>query len=170
MRSRLIALTFITTLTFSCAPEIGKGKFAFFAADQQQLNNLEEKLYQPRRFKKFKPPISFAQDKTLWYIYKPDTKDYKLPYAISLQKKSLGYIEIDLKNKMLSPEVGGFIDLFEDLEVGHYAIKIAYKNLVIDEIKFSIERKENPDSIDFDAPISDDPESDDIDDIEFYSK
>ena len=161
-----ILILLVLTSTF-CSKT--RGTFAFFSADQSQLNVNQQKWYQPRRCKKFKPPASFQQSKILWYFYTPGTTHFQKPYAMSLSQKSLGWVEVDLKNQELNSE-GAIIDQFTGLEPGKYLLRIAYENEVIDRYEFEIVPDENKDTIDFSAAVTSTSDLEEVDDILLYSK
>ncbi|MDH5716875.1 MAG: hypothetical protein OEZ22_04455 [Spirochaetia bacterium] len=157
-------------ISLNCSQK--KGTFSFFPVDMSSLTDLQKKWYQPSLYKQYQNPIFFEENKTIWYAYKPSNLQYNKIYAISLLKKTLGYIEIDLKNQRLSHEIGHLIDNLENLEIGHYALKIAYEGKIMDEIYFEIIESSDKSNIDYDISISNDHEDGkekNLDDIEVLS-
>ena len=132
---------------------------------------MQKHWFQPRLFRKYSQPITFPQSKNLWYIYKPASPDHTQPYALSLSRKSLGWIEVGLKNQKINKDSDLIIDQQRNLELGRYLLRIAYENEVLDSITFQIVPGEGQAEIDYDAPIAQTPENNEvIDDIVLYSK
>lgn len=127
----------------------GRGRFAFALADHQDLPVLEKYYFQPQRFVRPDTKPIFERDEVLWYAYKPFSANAGKFYAISLQKKSLGYQEVDLRNRTLVDGVGLLIDHYKSLEEGEYRLKVAYNNKVIDQIDFIVVGDSASESIDY---------------------
>ncbi len=145
--------------------------FAFAAIDDREMTALQKRWYQPGRFVRHGGPQLFEEKQAIWVSYKPAKINYKRAYAISLSKKSLGWIEIDLKNMMLSPDSDFLVNNFGHLEKGKYLLRVAFDNEILDSILFEIinESDQMKDYIDYDAPLSvvlDDTQ----DDIRLYSR
>lgn len=160
----IAAVLIVFSLLYGCTGGEENGTFAFFAADQSQLGEVQGRLFRPDSFKKFAEPGLFEQNRVLWLAYRPVSPDFGDIYALSLSKKSLGWIEIDLKNIQLSREVGYIVDYYNDLEPGEYMLRIAHENRVIDSYKFVIVPVQDETFIDFSLPVSDETvaEEDDI--------
>ena len=98
MRCVLLLIAFSAA---GCGFFRGRGQFAFTVADHTNLPVLEQHFFQPQRFVKPSTKPIFERDDVLWYAYRPwSVKNGKF-YGISLQKKSLGYQEIDLRNRTI---------------------------------------------------------------------
>ncbi|MDH4262917.1 MAG: hypothetical protein OEV78_07735 [Spirochaetia bacterium] len=113
-------------------------------------------MYVPREFRKYNAPIQFNENRSLWFAYKPGKINYKSPYAVSLSKKSLGWIEIDLKNIHLSKTIGYIVDDYPELKYGKYLLTVALEHNILDSIEFEIlkEGDQKDDFIDYDLPLS----------------
>lgn len=127
----------------------GRGRFAFTVADHRNLAAYEQSVFQPQRFVRPETKPIFETDDVIWFAYKPVSPKNHSYYAISLQKKSLGYSEIDLRNKMMGDGVGLLIDHYKTLEEGEYRLKIAHSNEVIDQIDFIVVGDSASESIDY---------------------
>lgn len=141
-----LALAFMTTGCFN-----SKGRFAFTVADHTDLPPLEQRFFQPQRFVRFDNKPIFERDDVVWYAYKPSSPKPGKFYGISLQKKSLGYQEIDLRNRTIADGQGMLIDHYKNLEEGEYRMKIAYNNEVIDQIDFIVVADSASESIDYET-------------------
>ncbi len=129
----------------------GRGRFAFTVADHTDLPPLEQRFFQPQRFVRFDNKPIFERDDVVWYAYKPSSPKAGKYYGISLQKKSLGYQEIDLRNRTIADGQGMLIDHYKGLEEGEYRMKIAYNNEVIDQIDFIVVADSASESIDYEV-------------------
>jgi len=133
-----------------------RGKFAFTVADHTELNELEKKAFQPQRFNRPATPPVFERDDVVWYAYQPLKVQSGAYYGISLQKKSLGYQEIDLRNRAIADGQGLIIDNYQRLDEGEYRLKIAFANEVIDQIDFVVVGDSDSESIDFESDEKED--------------
>ncbi|HMV34488.1 MAG TPA: hypothetical protein PKD60_01240, partial [Turneriella sp.] len=97
----------------------------------------------------------FERDDVLWYAYRPASPQSGAYYGISLQKKSLGYQEIDLRNRQIAEGQGMLIDHYRNLEEGEYRLKIAYNNRVIDQIDFVVVADSASESVNFEEDETD---------------
>jgi len=171
MRNKLFILGFLLVMSQSCAKK--PGIFAFYPVDMSVLTPEQKIWFQPTDFRRFNQPVFFKRHHTIWYSYKPDSPKFKKPYAISLLKKSLGYIEIDLRNQVIKNSAGFLVDRYDNLETGFYKIKIAVDNEVIDFFDFEIIESSDSDVIDYELSL-DNPEAhqEDVkfDDIRALSK
>lgn len=145
--------------------------FSFAAIDESEMTALQKRWYRPKQFNRHSGPKLFEERQSIWVSYKPRKKHYTEAYAISLSRKSLGWIEIDLKNMMLNPETDFLVNKFGKLQKGKYLLRVAYDNEIMDSIYFEIinESDQLKDYIDYDAPLSvvlDEAE----DDIRLYSR
>jgi len=142
------------------------GTFAFFPADESALTEIQQPYYYPPQFNRFTPPILFSKNRTVWVAYKPDMRNYESPYALSLSKESLGWIEINLQNHLLLPESKYIVNKYEGLAVGKYLLRVAHANKILGSIEFEVisDDSQTEDYIDYEAPIQVvlDRETDDI--------
>ncbi|MFZ5628200.1 MAG: hypothetical protein ACOY5B_03660 [Spirochaetota bacterium] len=127
----------------------GRGRFAFTVADHSNLPVLEQRFFHPQRFVTYQQTPVFERDDVLWYAYRPASPKSGAYYGISLQKKSLGYQEIDLRNRQIAEGQGMLIDHYRNLEEGEYRLKIAYNNRVIDQIDFVVVADSASESVNF---------------------
>jgi hypothetical protein len=99
--------------------------------------------------------VQFNENQTLWFSYKPGNINFKQPYAISLSKKSLGWIEIELKNVNLIKETGYLVENYPQLKSGKYLITIAMGKEILSSIEFEVinERDQRENYIDYEMPL-----------------
>lgn len=127
-----------------------RGRFAFTVADPGNLPLLERRFFQPQRFVSLLQTPVFENDDVIWYAYRPAAPQPGAYYGISLQKKSLGYQEMDLRNRQLVPGQTMLVDHYRELEEGEYRLKIAHNNRVIDQVDFIVVADTASESVDFD--------------------
>ena len=162
MRKFIIML--LPALFINCGQN--KGVFAFFPADESALTQMQKTYYHPPQFIRFQPPILFPENRTVWVAYNPGVINYKTPYAISLSQKSIGWIEMNLKNQLLPAGSKYLVNQYTNLSAGKYLLRVAHNNKIIGSVSFEVitDDKRNEDYIDYDAPIDVvfDTEADDI--------
>lgn len=140
------------------------GKLAFAVVDENLMTPLEAKNFIPRRFYLFHDKTLFPAGKKIWFVYIPplEFRVYgKTTFAISLQKKSLGYLEIDLRNKTISPLDPYLRDFYENLEPGDYRLRISANAEVLVEKDFEVIESQDSDFIDYEKELSDEEENED---------
>lgn len=143
----LVCALVVAVFTVGC--NHARGRFAFTVADHTDLSPLEQRFFHPQRFVRFDTKPIFERDDVVWYAYKPASVKMGKYYGISLQKKSLGYQEIDLRNRTIAEGQGMLIDHYRNLEEGEYRMKIALDNEVIDQVDFIVVADSASESIDF---------------------
>lgn len=145
MRIYLVCL--MAFMALACSR--GRGQFAFTVADPGALSAMEQHFFQPQRFVRPTAKPIFERDDVLWFAYRPSSVKTGSYYGISLQKKSLGYQEIDLRNRMIIEGQNLLIDHYRSLEEGEYRLKIAYGGDVIDQVDFIVVGDSASESIDY---------------------
>lgn len=78
---------------------------------------------------------------------------------VSLEKESLGYVEIDIKKKLVETSSNSLKDKFKNLEVGHYIMKIGINGELVDSVMFDVVPDEGYEIKD---TVDEDEEKDDI--------
>lgn len=160
---RLVYLLF-PVLLLHCGES--KGTFAFFPANESALTEMQKTYYYPPRFNRFQSPILFSENRTIWVAYRPASRSYSSPYALSLSQKSLGWMEINLKTQSLAKGSKYLVNRYKNLPAGKYLLRVAHDNRIVDSIEFEVTMEESSreDYIDYDAPVEVvmDSEPDDI--------
>ena len=159
-----ITLSFLVFFSAFCMKK--SGGFAFHAVNDSKFTPLQKMIYLPRQFTKYQNPIQFNENLNIWFTYEPSKHDYHQPYAVSLSRKSLGWIEIDLKNLHLSNKIGYLVNNYPELKHGQYLLTVALENKILSSVEFEIikEGDQRNDYIDYDLPLSVvlDSEADDL--------
>lgn len=172
----IFALAFFILLSsfYSCTEK--KSAFAFFPMDDSELDFIQNKYFHPPLFKYYKPPINFSENKAIWFSYNPPKISREIPYAVSLSRKSLGWIEIDLRAVQLKKNSNYLVNFYKDLEPGEYQITVALDRQKLGSVVFQIKPESNKSRIDYDAPLeesagfSENPDDEIEDDIQYYSR
>ena len=151
---KFLALALVLIIQVGCR-EKEKHNFAFIMADTSELSPLSEKNFQPRLFKIHRAPISFPENSTLYIHYKPDKIDYLETYALALSKRSLGFIQVDLRNVKINQGIGAMINKYSDLEPGQYKLEVANSEGILNEIVFTIRKAAQQELIDFTVGLED---------------
>ncbi|MDH4198832.1 MAG: hypothetical protein OEV66_00485 [Spirochaetia bacterium] len=148
-----LVLTVCNVFLISCAKN--HGSFAFHSVDERRFTEFQKKNYIPGNFNKYTSPIQFGENQTLWFAFQPGKISHE-KYAISLSRKSLGWIEIDLKNLEIPKKIAYLIDNYPNLQAGKYLLTVALRNEILNSIEFEIinERGQRDDFIDYDLPIN----------------
>ncbi|MDH5719809.1 MAG: hypothetical protein OEZ13_04215 [Spirochaetia bacterium] len=170
MLKKGIIVIFFILFAQSCSSK--PGIFAFFPVDMSVLTAEQKIWFQPSDFRRFRDPIYFEKHHTVWYAYKPDSPKHGKTYAISLLKKSLGYIEVDIRNQALKKSTDYLVDRYDNLETGFYKLKIAVDNKVIDFVNFEIVESADKHVINYELSVDDSENTEnneDYDDIRALS-
>ncbi len=130
----------------NCAP--ATGEFGWAVTNDQGKDILEKSLMQITDYKMMRDNVIFSPRDTIHYVYKFKwglfQKNYssKDEFFVSLEKESLGFVEIELKKKFLDEDSYSLKDKFSNLEVGTYNLKIAYDEEVLDSVIFEVAPEE----------------------------
>ncbi len=128
-------------LILNCGPS--KGEFGWATTFDQDKNILEKEISFITDFKMTRKNLVFSPSDTIHYIYTFDRNPGgSTEFVITLEKESLGFVEIDLKKKFVEPDSTSLRDHFSDLAPGKYRIQIVFDTQVLDNIEFEILARE----------------------------
>jgi hypothetical protein len=140
LKSRII---YILLLFFGyCAP--ATGDFGWAVTSDQGKEVLEKVHFQITDYKMMEEDIIFSPSDTIHYVYKFKWSLFQNNYSpkdefyVSLEKESLGFVEIEFKKKFIDMDSFSLKDKFSNLEIGRYNLKIAYDEEVLDSIFFEV--------------------------------
>ncbi len=149
---------------YSC--DTKEPSFSFFPVNQSDLDHVQSQYFHPPSFRIFQDPITFEENKIIWFAYRPNEINRELPYALSLSRKSLGWVELDLRAHRLETNTEYITNYYKDLEPGEYLLTVALKNKKLGSVIFHIIPERGEEIIDYDAPLAEadsvDTPSDDI--------
>ncbi|MCS6984672.1 MAG: hypothetical protein NZM25_06065 [Leptospiraceae bacterium] len=149
------------------------GELAFALVDESTMSPLEAYNFVPRRFYKSLAKGIFPDNKKLWFVYRPplELTLYGKPiFIFALQKKSLGYLDIDLRRKTVDPQDGVIRDFYENLQEGDYRLRITTPEEVLLEYDFEIISMRDQDIVNYEEEvIPDSQEGLEVDDIRSLS-
>lgn len=125
----------------NCGDE--SGEFGFATTYDQGKTVLELDLAKATDYKMMREKIIFSPRDTIHYVYK-FAQNPLAPYgandefSVSLEKESLGFVEIDLKKKYMNSDNNALQDKFKNLDIGHYIMKISFDGEIIDSVYFDV--------------------------------
>jgi hypothetical protein len=83
--------------------------------------------------------LIFSPSDTIHYIYTFSRNPGEgAEFVVTLEKESMGFVEIDLKKKTLEAETNSLKDRFIRLSPGKYRLQVAFEEEVIDSIEFDV--------------------------------
>ncbi|MBK8393967.1 MAG: hypothetical protein IPL26_01825 [Leptospiraceae bacterium] len=133
---RILFLVFIS-LIVNCGPS--GGEFGWATTQDGEKSVLERELYMVTDFKMTRANLIFSPSDTIHYIYTFSRHPGELTeFIVTLEKESLGFVEIDLKRKLLESESNSLKDRFVGLSPGKYRLQVVYDQEVIDSIEFDV--------------------------------
>ena len=138
---RTISLLFLLFFISSCFEE--SGEFGFAVTQDDGKTDLELDLEKVNEYKMMKEKIIFSPKDTIHYVFKFPlnplaTYSSKDEFSVSLEKESLGFVEIDLKKKFMNTDSNVLQDKFKNLDIGHYVMKISCEGEIIDSVYFDV--------------------------------
>ncbi|HMV43619.1 MAG TPA: hypothetical protein PK079_14680 [Leptospiraceae bacterium] len=152
----LILVVFIA----NCGPS--KGEFGWATTQDENKNILEREIYTVTDFKMTRVNLIFSPSDTIHYVYTFSRHPGEgSKFIVTLEKESMGFVEIELKEKTIEPETNSLKDKFIRLNPGHYRVQVVFEEEVIDNIEFDVLPEEGytVESVDLD---NDKEEQDDI--------
>ncbi len=163
----MIRLFFLISLAFiiNCGPS--DGEFGWATTQDENKSVLERELYMVTDFKMTRVNLIFSPSDTIHYIYTFSRHPGDgVEFVVTLEKESMGFVEIDLKKKMLEAETSSLKDRFIRLSPGKYRVQVAFEEEVIDSIEFDVLPEEG---YSFESPNID-KDQEEKDDIIKYSR
>lgn len=163
----MIRILIFTLIAFiiNCGPS--SGEFGWATTQDQDKSVLERELYMVTDFKMTRANLIFSPSDTIHYIYTFSRHPGELAeFIVTLEKESLGFVEIDLKRKLVETETTSLKDRFVRLSPGKYRLQVAYDQEVIDSIEFDVLPEEGY-SVE---RINIDKDQEEMDDIIKYSR
>ena len=142
MKNTLLFLLAAFLLVQNCSP--AKGEFGWAVSSNTEKGILEKELFVVTDYKMMRTGLIFSPADIVHYVYKFQWSPFQLNYSssdeffISLEKESLGFVEVDVKKKMIEPESYTLKDRFKSLEIGRYNLKVAFEGDVIDSVQFDV--------------------------------
>jgi len=143
LRKSYYKFLFLLLLVFlnSCGDQAGE--FGFAVTQDAGKTDLELDLEKVNEYKMMKEKIIFSPKDTIHYVYR-FAQNPLAPYgskdefSVSLEKESLGFVEIDLKKKFMNTDSTVLQDKFKNLDIGHYVMKISFEGELIDSVFFDV--------------------------------
>lgn len=131
-----ILASFFLVLLY-CTP--AQGEFGWAVTSDEDMDAFEKQFYIVTEYKMMRNNIYFSPTDRVHYVYKFGNLTVAgSEYIVVLDKKSLGFVEYDLKKKLVESESNSIRDSFDPLPVGEYRLKIVYDQDVIDTVYFEV--------------------------------
>lgn len=116
---------------------IPSGEFGWAVTNDEDISPIEEEFYVQTQFEMARQNLYFSPNDTIHYVYIFSREvDPKKEFFVSLNKKSIDYLEIDLRRKRVEENM--LRDKYKNLEIGEYLLKIAFEGDVFDSVHFKV--------------------------------
>lgn len=155
----------LAVFVLNCGPS--KGEFGWATTQDENKDILEREIYAVTDFKMTRVNLIFSPSDTIHYVYTFSRHpEDGAKFIVTLEKESMGFVEIELKEKTLEPETNSLKDRFIRLSPGHYRVQVVFEEEAIDSIEFDVLPEEGyaVESVDLDK------EHEEKDDIIKYSR
>ncbi len=138
LKFKRVFLSFLFFLAlFYCSPS--QGEFGWAATNNEGMDAFEKQFYIVTEYKMMRSNIFFSPTDKIHYVYKFGNFPVAgSEFIVVLEKESLGFVEIDLKKKLVESESNSLRDSFDPLSVGKYRLKIVYDQETLDEAIFEV--------------------------------
>jgi hypothetical protein len=140
MQKRIISsgfLFFILGFLIHCGEP--KGNFGWATSLDEGTSILDKEFHVQTEYQMMREDLLFSPNETIHFVYSFDSSvSPKDEFFFSLNRKSIDYLEIDLRKKSI--EEGGAVirDSYTGLEVGDYLLKVAFEGDVFDQVEFKV--------------------------------
>ena len=119
MKYLLLLLLFIFA---SCSTSVGEFGWA---VSEGERDRLDQKLFVITDYKMMRESLIFSPGDNIHVVYKFNSRPSAPVFFMALYKKSLSFVETDLRRVQYDAETMTLKAEFENLEVGEYIIKLA---------------------------------------------
>lgn len=116
-----------------------KGEFGWATTIDEGISPLEQEFMIQTQFEMTREDLFFTPEDTIHFVYSFSSyvsKDDE--FFLSLNRKSIDYLEVDLRRKKIEEGKPIIRDSYRSLEVGDYILKLAYEGEVFDEVGFKV--------------------------------
>ncbi|WCL49984.1 hypothetical protein [Leptospira sp. GIMC2001] len=134
--SSVLALVFSIFLV-SCGDP--KGNFGWAVSFEEGTSELDKDFNVQTEFTMTREDLIFSPQDTIHFVYVFDSgASPEKEFYFSLNKKSIDYLEIDLRRKMIEEGNAVIRDSYIGLGVGEYLLKAAFEGDVFDQVEFKV--------------------------------
>lgn len=131
-----LILPFVLILLFCGKPE---GNFGWATTLDEGISEIDQEFHLQTQFQMSREDLFFSPDETIHFVYIFDSRvSQKDEFFFSLNKKSIDFLEIDLRRKSIEEGSPIIRDKYRGLGVGDYRLKVAYEGDVFDEVDFKV--------------------------------
>lgn len=134
---RIFIPIFSLLFFFQCGSP--KGEFGWATTNDVGISLIDKEFSIQKQFVMTREDLFFTPEDTIHFVYSFSSyvsKDDE--FFFSLNKKSIDYLEIDLRRKNIEEGNTVIRDKYQGLEVGDYLLKVAYEGDVFDQVEFKV--------------------------------
>jgi hypothetical protein len=122
---------------FSCG--FGQGQFGWHISSAEELDVLEERLFIVTEYTISRENLYFSSKDIIHYMYRFENSPAAgSEFVVTLEKESLGFVEIELKKKIIEKDAKFINDKYLHLEPGNYRVNVVYEEEIIDTVLFTV--------------------------------
>ncbi len=116
-----------------------EGDFGWNPVQEEGISPLEEEFIIHTQYRVSRKDLYFSPNDTIYFVYIFKSKvTPSQEFFFSLNKKSIDYLEIDLRRKRIEEGDPVIRDKYKGLDIGDYMLKVAYEGEVFDSVQFQI--------------------------------
>lgn len=130
-------LAVLLALTLNCGAP--KGNFGWATSLDEGISEIDKEFHVQTEYQMMREDLVFSPNETIHFVYAFKSHvSAKDEFYFSLNRKSIDYLEIDLRRKTIEEGASVIRDSFSGLEVGDYLLKVAYEGDVFDQVEFKV--------------------------------
>jgi hypothetical protein len=116
-----------------------EGNFGWATSLDEGMSELDKEFHIQTEYQMMREDLLFSPNETIHFVYKFNSNvSPKKEFYFSLNKKSIDYLEIDLRKKSIEEGAPIIRDSYTGLEIGDYLLKVAYEGDVFDQVEFKV--------------------------------
>ncbi|MCB1158377.1 MAG: hypothetical protein H7A25_05175 [Leptospiraceae bacterium] len=118
---------------------VPSGNFGWHVSDEREIDLLEKELFVVTEYTVTRENLFFSPKDTIHFMYMFDRSPGSgKSFIVTLEKESLGFVEIEVKTKSVEKDTNYLKGKFENLAEGKYRLNIVHDQNVIDTVMFNI--------------------------------
>jgi|JI8StandDraft_1071087.scaffolds.fasta_scaffold233011_2 hypothetical protein len=136
-RLQFYILICISFLLVNCgSPE---GNIGWMTTYDEGMSELDREFGIQTDFQMTRTDLFFSPQETIHFVYVFNSRvSSSDEFYFSLNKKSIDYLEVDLRRKTIEEGNPVIRDYYRGLGIGDYLLKIAYEGEVFDQVEFKV--------------------------------
>lgn len=122
---------------YSCGSP--SGSIGWMTTYDEGMTELDREFGIQTDFQMTREDLFFTPQETIHFVYVFDSRvSPNDEFYFSLNKKSIDFLEVDLRRKTIEEGNPVIRDYYRGLAIGDYLLKIAYEGEVFDEVEFKV--------------------------------